>query len=174
MKIKKFTELSLLTAAALIVFVIELRFPDVIPIPGVKLGLANIFTVYAIYHFKPAETAMLVFVRVFLGSLFGGNISSVIYSFSGAFMCLLGMILISKIIPAKYIWLCSIFGAVFHNFGQICAAIFVTGSFTVLFYLPILLVSGCIAGFFTGISAQMILKHTEKSKSNYNKKPEKH
>lgn len=76
MKIKKLTELSILTAAALIVFIIELRFPNVIPIPGVKLGLANIFTVYAIYRFKPAETAMMVLVRVFLGSLFGGNISS--------------------------------------------------------------------------------------------------
>lgn len=170
MKIKKLTELSILTAAALIVFIIELRFPNVIPIPGVKLGLANIFTVYAIYRFKPAETAMMVLVRVFLGSLFGGNISSAIYSFSGAFMCLLGMILISKIIPAKYIWLCSIFGAIFHNLGQVCAAIFVTGSFAVIYYLPILIVSGCIAGLFTGISAQIILKRTEKYKSNYNKK----
>lgn len=158
MSAKKITELSLLMALALIIFIIELRIPNICPIPGVKLGLANIITVYSVYHFKASETAMLVISRVVLGSFFSGNISAMIYSISGALLCLLGMLCIRKIISEKYIWLCSIIGAIFHNIGQICAAIVILNTFTVIVYLPILIVSGCIAGCFTGICASFILK----------------
>lgn len=64
---KKITQLALLTAIALIIFVIEMRIPNLVPIPGVKLGLANIVTVYAVYHFTAKETMMIVLVRVLLG-----------------------------------------------------------------------------------------------------------
>ena len=71
MKTRRLTELAMLTAVALIIFVIELQIPNPFPIPGVKLGLANIITVYAVYHYRPGEVMMVVFVRVFLGALFG-------------------------------------------------------------------------------------------------------
>lgn len=158
MSAKKITELSLLTALALIIFIVELRIPNICPIPGVKLGLANIITVYAVYHFKAHETAILVFSRVILGSFFSGNVSALLYSISGAIFCLLGMLCIRKIISEKYIWLCSIMGAIFHNIGQICAAIVIMKTFTVIVYLPILIFFGCIAGAFTGASASFILK----------------
>lgn len=162
MSAKKLTELSLLTATALIIFIVELRIPNIVPIPGVKLGLANIITIYAVYHFKASETAMLVMVRIFLGSIFGGNVSALIYSFSGAVLCLLGMLLLRRIIPINYIWLCSIIGAILHNVGQISAAVFVTRTTAVLSYMPILVVSGCIAGLFTGLCAQIIVKREKK------------
>lgn len=165
MNTKKITELSLLTSAALIIFIVELRIPDIISIPGVKLGLANIITVYSVYHFKSGETAMLVFARILLGSFFSGNISSIIYSASGAVLCLLGMLAVKHIIPQNYIWLCSIIGAILHNIGQIIAAICVTGSSTVISYLPILITSGCVAGLFTGICAQVIIKRAPKHDS---------
>ena len=158
MNIKRLTQLSLLTATALIIFVIELRIPNIIPIPGIKLGLANIITVYCVYHFNASETALMLTSRIILGALFSGNIFSLVYSTVGAFFCLCGMLVIRRIIPEKYIWLCSVIGAVLHNTGQIIMAVIVTGTFSVLAYYPILLVSGCIAGFFTGISAQMIIK----------------
>lgn len=158
MNIKRLTQLSLLTATALIIFVIELRIPNIIPIPGIKLGLANIITVYCVYHFNAFETALMLTSRIILGALFSGNIFSLVYSTAGAFFCLCGMLVIRRIIPEKYIWLCSVTGAVLHNTGQIIMAVIVTGTFSVLAYYPILLVSGCIAGFFTGISAQMIIK----------------
>lgn len=158
MNIKRLTQLSLLTATALIIFVIELRIPNIIPIPGIKLGLANIITVYCVYHFNAFETALMLTSRIILGALFSGNIFSLVYSTVGAFFCLCGMLVIRRIIPEKYIWLCSVIGAVLHNTGQIIMAVIVTGTFSVLAYYPILLVSGCIAGFFTGISAQMIIK----------------
>ena len=162
MKLKKLTELALFTAIALIIFIIELRFPDIIPIAGVKLGLANIITVYAVFHYKPSETAMLLFCRVLLGAIFSANISALFYSLSGAVMCFVGMLIIKRFISENYIWLCSILGAVFHNIGQILASMLVMRSFAVISYLPILIISGCIAGLFTGLCAEMLLKRLQK------------
>ena len=102
MNIKRLTQLSLLTATALIIFVIELRIPNIIPIPGIKLGLANIITVYCVYHFNAFETALMLTSRIILGALFSGNIFSLVYSTAGAFFCLCGMLVIRRIIPEKY------------------------------------------------------------------------
>ena len=75
MKTGRLAELAMLTAAALIIFVVELQIPNPFPVPGVKLGLANIITVYAVYHYRPREVMLLVFVRIFLGALFSGVMS---------------------------------------------------------------------------------------------------
>ena len=158
MSTKKLAELSMLTAAALIVFVVELRFPDILPIPGVKLGLANIFTVYAVYSFRTGEVTLMVLTRVILGAIFCSNLSALIYSLAGAVLCLAGIIPLHRIIPEKYLWLCSIVGAMLHNTGQILAAMAIMRSPAVLPFYPILLTAGCIAGAFTGICAQLILK----------------
>ena len=157
LKLKKLTELALLTALALIIFVIEMRFPDIVPVPGVKLGLANIITVYAVFVYRPSETAMLVACRIILGAMFSGNMSALLYSASGAFFCLLGMILISRFLKLKYIWLCSILGAMLHNTGQILAAVLIMQSTAVMSYLPVLILSGSIAGAFTGLCAQLVV-----------------
>ncbi|MDE6785018.1 MAG: Gx transporter family protein [Ruminococcus sp.] len=162
MKTKRLTELALLTAAALIVFIIELRLPDLSPVPGVKLGLANIFTVYAIYRFKCSEVLLMVLTRVFLGAVFSSNFSALIYSLAGASLCLAGMLLIKKIIPQDYIWLCSIFGAVMHNTGQTAAAVIVMGTLSVAAYYPVLVISGCIAGAFTGFTAGFVIKRLDR------------
>jgi len=157
MKAKKLTRLALLTGIALIIFIIELRIPDLVPIPGAKLGLANIVTVYAVYKYKAGEVFMIVFTRVLLGSVFGGNISAIIYSMAGALVCLCGMLLIKRIIPEKYIWLCSVFGAVLHNTGQIAVAVLMMRSFAVISVYPFLIFTGCIAGAFTGLCAQLLI-----------------
>lgn len=156
MSVKKMTQVSLLTAAALILYIIELRIPTPFPIPGIKLGLANIITIVAIYRFKPHETALLVAARVILGSLFAGSMSAFLFSACGAFFCLCGMFFMKKFLPDKNIPLCSVLGAIFHNFGQITAAACVMQSLSVLAYLPILIVTGCIAGLFTGLCAKSV------------------
>ena len=161
MKAKKLAELSLLTAVATIIFIIELRIPNIIPIPGIKLGLANIITVYAAYRFSAKDVLLIAVARVFLGSLFGGNFSVIIYSLSGALACLAGMILLRKIIPLEYVWLCSIIGAILHNTGQMAAAIFITRTPAVLAYYPPLIISGSIAGLCTGLCAMFILKRVK-------------
>ena len=157
MKAKKIARLALLTAIALIIFIIELQIPNLIPIPGVKLGLANIVTVYAVYKYSAKETLAIVVTRVVLGSVFGGNISAIMYSMAGALLCLAGMLLIKRMIPLKYIWLSSILGAILHNTGQIIVAVIIMRSFAVISIYPFLLTAGCIAGAFTGLTAQMIV-----------------
>lgn len=158
MKTRRLAELSLLTAAALIIFIVELRLPDLSAIPGVKLGLANIFTVYAVYRFSGKETLLMLLTRILLGAFFSGNFFSVVYSLAGGLLCLAGMLLLKKVIPGNYLWLCSVFGAIFHNTGQMAAALIVARSIAVLAHYPLLIVSGCIAGMFTGLCAQFVLK----------------
>lgn len=162
MKLRKLTELAMLTALALIIFVIELHFPD-IAIPGVKLGLANIITVYAVFVYQPSETAMLVACRVILGAMFTGNMSALIYSASGALLCLLGMLYLKRFLNLNYIWLCSILGGMLHNIGQILSAMAVMQTTAVISYLPVLILSGSIAGLFTGLCAQAVLKRFQKT-----------
>lgn len=162
MKTHRLTELSLLTAAALIIFIAELRFPEILPIPGVKLGLANIITVYAVFRYKPGETAMLVTARLLLGAMFSGNPAALIYSAAGAYLCLVGMLGVRHFVPEAYIWLCSIVGAILHNTGQLLAAIAVTRTTAVLSYAPVLMIAGCIAGAFTGLCAQLLVKRLRK------------
>lgn len=152
----------MLTAFALIIFTVELQLPTLAPVPGMKLGLANIITVYAVYSFSAGETAMIVVVKVLLGSLIAGNMVSLVYSLAGGLLCLAGMLLLRRVIDKKHIWVCSILGAVLHNIGQTAAAIVMMQTKTVIAYLPFLLVSGCIAGALTGMAAQLVVSRLNK------------
>ena len=84
MSAKRLTRLAMLTGVALIIFVLELQIPNPFPIPGIKLGLANIKTVYAVWHYRAVEVAMIVFCRIFLATVFGGNMMALAYSFAGS------------------------------------------------------------------------------------------
>lgn len=158
MNTQKLTRLALLTGTALILFAVEMQLPYPFPIPGIKPGLANIITVYAVYRYRAEETAMVVFARIILASVFCGNISSLLYSVSGSMLCLAGMIPLKKFLDADHIWFGSVIGAVLHNAGQLIAAFFLMGS-SVLVYFPFLFLSGCLAGGFTGLCAQLIVKY---------------
>ena len=147
----------MLTAAALIIFIVELQIPNPFPIPGIKLGLANIVTVYAVYRYRAAEVAMLVAVRITLGSVFSGNVMALLYSACGSLFCLAGMLLLRRVIDEKHLWLSSVCGALLHNTGQMAAALLVTQTPSLLLYFPFLAVSGCLAGLFTGLCAQLIM-----------------
>ncbi len=157
MSVKRLARLAMLTAVALIIFIVELQIPNPFPIPGIKLGLANIITVYAVYHYRAAEVAMIVGVRILLGSVFSGNFMALLYSACGSFLCLLGMLLLKKVVSERYVWLASIFGALLHNTGQMAAALLVTQTPSLLMYYPFLVVSGCLAGLFTGLCAWLLI-----------------
>ena len=163
MRARKLTQLAMLTGIALIIFVVEMQIPNPFPIPGVKLGLANVVTVYAIYCYRGQEVALVVLARILLASIFGGNMMVLLYSFAGSVFCLTGMLLLKRIIDEKHIWISSVFGAVLHNIGQIAAAMLILGR-NVLVYLPFLLVSGCLAGAFTGGCAQLVIKRLNNNK----------
>ena len=119
MKPRRIAELAVLCAVSLVIFIVELQIPNPFPIPGIKLGLANVVTVYAVYRYKPYEVMLLVTVRILLASVFSGNFMALIYSFSGSVLCLLGMLLLRRVIDEKHLWLASVFGAVLHNTGHL-------------------------------------------------------
>lgn len=153
----RLTRLAMLTTLALIIFVIELQIPNPIPIPGVKLSLANIITVYVVYRYTAREAAMVVLARVLLAAIINGNMSALIYSLAGSALCILGMLAVRRILTGRYLWLSSVIGAILHNTGQMIAALLIAGH-SALVYYPFLLVSGCLTGAFTGICAQLILR----------------
>ena len=166
MKAKRLAELGVLTAAALIIFIIESFIPYPFPIPGIKLGLANIITVYMVYRYKAYEVTAVVFVRILLGSVFSGNFMALIYSIAGSFFCLLGMLLLKKVIDENRLWLSSVFGAVLHNTGQIIAAVLLLQTPSIIAYYPFLIVAGCLSGAFTGLCAQLVVKRLKKTNTN--------
>lgn len=155
-KVMRLTQLGLLTAVSLIIFVIELQIPNPFPIPGIKLGLANIITVFAVYRYKAGEVFAVVIARILLGAVFSGNLFSIIYSLCGALLCLAGMLIFRRFIDERHLWISSVFGAVLHNIGQIIAAIIILQTPQVLMYFPFMLLSGCLAGLFTGLCAQAV------------------
>lgn len=162
MKTRKLTRMALLTTVALTIFMVEAQIPPLVPIPGVKLGLANIITVYTMFALGPKEAGLIFLTRILLGSVFSGQMMSLIYSLSGGTLCYLTMLFMRKLVTGKQIWVLSVLGAIAHNIGQICAAMYVLGSAAVLYYLPVLMISGMLAGLFTGLCAQVVLERLPK------------
>ena len=154
---KQLTTMALLTAIALAIHVAEAQIPPLIAIPGVKLGLANIITVYAAFSIGGGAAAMILIARILLGSMLGGGVMSMMYSLAGGVLCLLITLVLRKILTVKQIWVAGVMGAVAHNIGQILVAVVVTGTPSIVSYLPILLISGVITGTFTGFAAQAVV-----------------
>ena len=157
MKTKKLTTLALLSAIALTIFMVEAQIPALVPVPGVKLGLANIVTVFTVFVLGPKEGAAVLAVRVFLGAVFAGNFSTIFYSAAGG-ACAIGVtIALRKILTKKQLWVAGCLGAVAHSIGQMAVAVWVSGTLGLLAYLPILIAVSIVTGLFTGLCAQFLL-----------------
>ena len=130
------------TALALIFSYVETLIPINFGIPGVKLGLANLVIVIALYKMKLTEVYLLSVVRVLLSGFIFGNYFSIIYSLAGGFS-VMGI---------------SVAGGVFHNVGQLIVAMLVVETFSVGYYFPVLLVAGLITGLVIGIVSAEMLK----------------
>ncbi|MDO5136652.1 MAG: Gx transporter family protein [Eubacteriales bacterium] len=154
MSTKRLTYLAMMTAISLSIFVIELQLPPLVPIPGVKMGLANIVTVYAMFVLGPSDTALILFSRILLGSFFSGRMTALVYSLFGGLLCYLTMLLLRKVMAKNQIWLCSCFCAISHSIGQMAAALLLTQVPAILVYLPLMIITSVIAGAFTGLCAQ--------------------
>lgn len=160
----RITRLALLTAIALTIFMVEAQLPVVTIVPGIKLGLANIVTVYAMFTFGPADTLMILAARVFLGAVFSGQMMTLIYSAAGGLLSWCVLLMLRRLLNRKQIWLCSPVAGVFHNLGQLLAAAAVMKTWTVLAYLPYLVLAGILAGLFTGVAAQTLINRMERLK----------
>ena len=157
MKTKKLTLMALLTAIALTIFMIEAQIPALVPIPGIKLGLANIITVFAVFALGPREAASILFVRVFLGAVFAGNFSTIFYSGAGGLCAILVTIGTRKILTNKQLWVAGALGAVGHSLGQMAMAIALTATPGLAVYLPVMIFCSVVTGLFTGLCAQFVL-----------------
>lgn len=165
MNTKKLILTAILTAFALVAFVIEGAIPPITPIYGVKLGLANVFTLFALYVLGKRYAMAVMLLRILLGNIFTGQLVSFIYSLTGGLLSFLLMILLKRFFPIKQMWVLSVLCAVTHNIGQLLAAILMMQTMAIAYYLPVLILSGIIAGAFTGLCAQLVLIRL--SKINY-------
>ena len=157
MKTRKLTLLALLCAIALTIFMVEAQIPALVPIPGVKLGLANIVTVFTVFALGPGEGAAVLAVRIFLGAVFAGNFSTIFYSAAGG-ACAIGVtILLRRILTKKQLWVAGCLGAAAHSLGQMAIAIALTGTSSLAVYLPVMMAVSLVTGTFTGLCAQLLV-----------------
>jgi len=157
--VRKMTLLALFTTISLIIFVIESAIPPLVPIPGIKPGLANIITLILILNRMPKEAGIVLFMRITLAGIFAGQMMSFIFSLCGGILSLLAMTFVHRFAGNGRIWFTSVIGAICHNAGQMIAAVLTMQTLNVLYYMPFLLVSGIITGLFTGLCAWFFHKH---------------
>lgn len=145
------------TALALIFSYVEALIPFSVGIPGVKLGLANLVIVITLYKIKPGEVLLLSVTRVVLAGFMFGNYFSIVYSLAGGLLSLAVMALLKKDGGFGVLGV-SMAGGVSHNVGQLAVAMLVVETFSVIYYLPVLLAAGAITGFFIGLLSGQILQ----------------
>lgn len=157
MNIKRCVTLALLVSVGMILSYVESLLPVFIPVPGLKIGLANVSTLFCLLTLGfPAALTVSLF-RVCLGALLFGNAVGFLYSLTGAIFSILIMSLAKRLRIFSSVGL-SVLGAVFHNVGQIVAAGFVMGTAAVAVYLPPLTVGGVVTGVFIGVCAGLLAK----------------
>lgn len=158
---KKVAYLGVFTALALIFSYVESLIPLHIGMPGVKLGLANLMIVLALYKMGPTEASVIAIVRIVLSGFLFGNLFSIFYSLSGSICSLAAMILLKRTKLFSVIGV-SMAGGVCHNVGQLMIAIILVDSFSVIYYLPVLILSGMLTGILIGIISNETIKRTRK------------
>lgn len=160
---KRLTVNALLTATALLLFLVEMQIPPLTTIPGIKIGLANVVTLFSLSYCGKKDAAWILFARILLGSIFSGSVSAFLYSICGGVLCYAVMCVALRFLK-KPLWPVSVFGAVAHNIGQLAAASVLMQTVSVFWYLPYLLLAAILSGTFTGICASLILKRLHKGK----------
>ena len=143
---------AVLTALALGLSTLENLFPVslAVPLPGVKLGLANIVTVFALYVLGSGQAMLILIGRCLLGAVFVGNMNALIFSLLGGVSAMLVMIGLSRWRRLS-VYGVSVGGAAAHNCGQVAAAVLTLGNTAPLYYLPVLLGVSLFTGALTGL-----------------------
>lgn len=157
-KTKKIVLMALLTAIALTIFVVENQLPAPVPIPGVKLGLANIITLVTMLLLGKQEAGAVLLVRVLLGAMFAGSPATLLFSAAGGFLAWLVMCLTVGLFDQKQLWIVSALAGLAHNAGQLLTCALVVKTPGIFAYAPILAVSGVITGVFTGLAAMYLIR----------------
>lgn len=152
------TLLALYTALSLMIYSLESLLVPIVPIPGIKLGLANVITLIMLKRFPVRDAALVLLCRILLSGFFFGQALSMAYSLAGGFFCLLVMALLHFLLGKSHLPLTSILGAIAHNLAQLAVAFAITKAYGVITYLPFLMISAIITGAFTGLCAHFTLR----------------
>ncbi len=160
MKTKKVAFLGMAISLAMILSYVESLVPPLVALPGVKVGLPNLVIMFLLYRLGWKDAVAVSVIRVVLVALLFGNVQSLLFSVSGAVFSLVGMILLKKSGLFSTITV-SIVGGILHNVGQIIMACLWTSTAQIAYYLPVLMISGVIAGTVIGLAAGMLIKKLE-------------
>ena len=153
---RKTAYMGLFLALALICGYVEMLIPIPLGIPGVKLGLTNIVVLIMLYSIGVKEAFAISVLRILLSGFLFGNAFSILYSLSGGILSFAVMLLLKKSGRLGCISV-STAGGIFHNIGQLGMAVLIVGNTAVLYYCPVLLVSGALTGLLIGVLAQEII-----------------
>lgn len=153
--------LGVFVALAMIFSYLESLIPFSVGIPGVKLGLANLLTVVALYKIGTREAFTISVIRIVLSGFIFANLFSIIYSLAGGMLSFFVMYLLKKN-DSFSVFGVSMAGGVAHNIGQILIAMYVVETFSVAYYIPVLMIAGVITGLVIGIAANEILKRLKR------------
>ena len=156
MSTKKLTALALLTTTAMILSYVESLLPSV-GVPGVKLGLANIAVIFALFRLGGKSALAVSLVRVFMVTMLFGSMSALLYSLAGAALSLVVMALLRRTDRFSTVGV-SVAGGVAHNAGQILMAMLLLGTARLAYYYPVLVISGVAGGIFTGLAAALLIR----------------
>lgn len=156
MSLHRIARNSLLSAVALTIFLLEAQIPIPVPVPGLRLGLSNIITVYALAVFGKKDALAIVLVRILLGNIFSGQLMALFYALGGGLLSFGCMALVLPKLKQAQLWVCGVIGGIAHNIGQMGVAVTITQTHGLLVYLPVLLLCGILTGAFTGLCAQLL------------------
>lgn len=167
MNTKQISNIAVLSAMAIILSYFERMIPAPVPVPGIKLGLANVVVVICLYYLGPKQAFGISILRVVVVSILFGGVSSMLYSLSGGLLSFFGMVFLKKTNLFSIVGV-SVFGAVLHSTGQIMMACFILDTSKLLYYLPILIICSVVAGIITGLIAYYTLANLNTINHNTN------
>lgn len=154
---RKFAFLGLFSALAIIFGYVESLFPVFVGIPGIKLGLANLAVLFILERYTYKEAMLVSFIRIVVIGFLFGNMFSILYSLAGAALSLMVMTFLKKKTDAS-IFALSMAGGIAHNVGQLIVAMIVVENASLIYYGPVLLISGIVTGFLIGYLTREVLK----------------
>ena len=156
---------GILIALALMLSYLESFIPTYIILPGVKLGLANIVTVYALYEFGLKDTFFICIARVVLSTLLFGNVLTLVYSLAGILLSVVAM-QFAKLLGLSIVTV-SITGAVFHNLGQCLVAALILRNAHVFYYFGFVMIIAFLTGLIIGLTAREVIKRVRELGGTY-------
>ena len=153
---------GVLIALALVFSYVEHLIPIPTPVPGIKIGLANLVSLTGLFFLQPAQVFIILVSRILLAGLMFGNMSTIIYSLAGGVVSFLIMYLFKRLKLFSALGI-SMLGGVFHNLAQLSVACIVLSSTSLLMYLPVLIIAGVISGLLIGTVTELVSKTVQKN-----------